>query len=60
MADPSSYCYAWPLVGFEDAPALPNEKDADGKAIKNPQTGVLSQSYEKFCEPLDNGIRGAL
>jgi hypothetical protein len=60
MADPSAYSFPSPLVGYENAPALPNEKAADGKAIANPQTGVLSKSYEKFCEPLDNGIRGAL
>jgi hypothetical protein len=60
MADPSAYDYPSPLAGYEDAPPLSNEKAADGKAISNPQTGILSKSYERFCEPLDYGIRGAL
>jgi hypothetical protein len=58
--DPSAYTYASPLAGYEDAPPLPEEKAADGKSYVNPQTGVLSKSYEKFPEPLDNSIRGAL
>jgi hypothetical protein len=31
MANPSAYSYSPPLVGFENAPLLPNKKDADGK-----------------------------
>lgn len=60
MADPSLYSYTSPLAGYENLPSLPDEKAADGKSYVNPQTGVLSKSYEKFCEPLDNGRRGAL
>ncbi|KAE8444265.1 hypothetical protein EG329_000765 [Mollisiaceae sp. DMI_Dod_QoI] len=60
MADPSRYTYPSPLKGYENAPPLPDEKAADGKSYVNPQTGVLSKSYERFTEPLDNGIRGAL
>ncbi|KAH6678535.1 DOPA-like domain-containing protein [Halenospora varia] len=59
MADPSLYSYTSPLAGYENLPSLPDEKAADGKSYVNPQTGVLSKSYEKFCEPLDNGGRGA-
>ncbi|EKD15929.1 uncharacterized protein L3040_003214 [Drepanopeziza brunnea f. sp. 'multigermtubi'] len=59
MADPSLYTYPSPLAGYEDATLLPNEKAEDGKSIANPQTGILSKSYERFTEPLDNGIRGA-
>jgi len=59
MADPSRYTYDSPLKGYENAPPLPDEKAADGKSYVNPQTGVLSKSYERFTEPLDNGIRGA-
>lgn len=56
----SGYTYPSPLAGYENAPALPEERAADGKSFVNLQTGVLSKSYEKFTEPLDNGIRGAL
>ncbi|PMD48342.1 hypothetical protein L207DRAFT_505371 [Hyaloscypha variabilis F] len=59
MADPSVYSYPSPLEGYEGLPALPEEKAEDGKSYKNPQTGILSKSYERFPEPLDNGIRGA-
>jgi hypothetical protein len=31
-----------------------------GLGYVNPQTGILSEAYQKFPEPLDNGIRGAL
>jgi hypothetical protein len=60
MADPSLYTYPSPLKGYENAPPLPDERAEDGKSYKNPQTGVLSKSYERFTEPLDNGIRGGL
>ena len=60
MADPSAYTYPSPLAGYEDAVPLPSEIAEDGKSYVNPQTGVLSSSYESFTEPLDNGIRGAL
>jgi DOPA 4,5-dioxygenase len=58
--DPSQYTYPSPLAGYENAPPLPDEKAEDGKSYVNPQTGVLSKSYEKFVEPLDNGRRGGL
>lgn len=57
--DPSAYTYPSPLAGYEHAPQLPDEKAADGKSYVNP-SGVLSKSYERFTEPLDNGTRGAL
>ncbi|KAB5542905.1 DOPA-like domain-containing protein [Coniochaeta sp. 2T2.1] len=53
-----SVTYPSPLAGYENAAALPDEKDEDGKSYKNPQTGILSGAYEKFPEPLDNGRRG--
>jgi DOPA 4,5-dioxygenase len=59
MADPSSYDYPSPLAGYENAPPLPDERAADGKSYVNPETGKLSVAYEKFVEPLDNGVRGA-
>jgi len=60
MADPSLYDYPSPLAGYENSPPLTDEKAADGKSYVNPQTGILSKSYEKFTEPLDSGIRGGL
>lgn len=60
MSDPSQYTYPSPLDGYENAPPLSDERNADGKSYVNPQTGVLSESYEKFVKPLDNGERGAL
>ncbi|KAL1858359.1 hypothetical protein VTK73DRAFT_7813 [Phialemonium thermophilum] len=48
-----------PLAGYENAPPLPDEKAEDGKSYVNPQTGVLSDAYKQFPEPLDRGIRGA-
>jgi len=60
MADPSLYTYPSPLQGYENTPPLPDEKAEDGKSFKNPQTAVLSKSYERFTEPLDTGIRGGL
>ncbi|KAI6713298.1 hypothetical protein PZA11_001299 [Diplocarpon coronariae] len=58
MADPSIYWFESPLKGFENAPPLSDAKAEDGKSFKNTQTGILSKSYERFTEPLDNGIRG--
>lgn len=55
-----SFPYPSPLAGYENAPPLPDEKAEDGKSYLNPQTGVLSTSYERFADPLDNGQRGAL
>jgi hypothetical protein len=60
MSDPFSYTYPSPLAGWGGEQALTEEKTADGKSLVNPQTGVLSKSYEQFTEPLDGGIRGAL
>ncbi|PQE30588.1 DOPA 4,5-dioxygenase protein [Rutstroemia sp. NJR-2017a WRK4] len=59
MADPSLYTYPSPLAGYENAEPLSNEISSDGKSFVNPPTGVKSKSYERFCEPLDNGRRGA-
>ncbi|CAG8982810.1 hypothetical protein HYALB_00001091 [Hymenoscyphus albidus] len=59
MADPSAYTYPSPLKGYENLPPLPMERGVDLKSFANPRTGVLSSSYDRFVEPLDNGIRGA-
>ncbi|KAK4232541.1 DOPA-like domain-containing protein [Podospora fimiseda] len=57
MAD-SDFNYPSPLSGYENAPPLPETRNDDGKSFVNPQTGILSPSYEKFPPPLDNGRRG--
>ncbi|MCJ1228153.1 hypothetical protein MMC12_004814 [Toensbergia leucococca] len=58
MADPSVYKYPSPLQGYENLPALPNEKAEDGKSYINPTNQVPSKAYETFVEPIDNGRRG--
>lgn len=52
--------YPSPLAGYEGAEPLSDDRNEDGKSYKNVQTGVLSEAYHKFTEPLDNGIRGGL
>lgn len=58
MSDPFLYDYPSPLEGYENQPPLPDELNEDGKSFKNPQTGVLSPSYEKFTSGVTNGQRG--
>ncbi|KAG6000694.1 hypothetical protein E4U21_005108 [Claviceps maximensis] len=50
--------YPSPLAGFEDAPALSDDKQDDGKSLVNPKREGLSEAYNRFVAPLDNGIRG--
>ncbi|KAK7911558.1 dopa -dioxygenase [Apiospora marii] len=50
--------YPSPLSGYADAPPLPDERNEDGKSYKNPPRGGLSEAYDRFVEPLDNGRRG--
>ncbi|CRK29526.1 putative 21.2 kDa protein like [Verticillium longisporum] len=50
--------YPSPLSGFEDAAPLPTDLGEDGKSFVNPPREGLSDSYEKFTAPLDNGTRG--
>ena len=49
-----------PLAGFENAAPLTDERAADGKSFKNPETGILSPAYSQFTDPLDKGRRGGL
>ncbi len=60
MSRPVKYNYTSPLVGYENAPPLSEEKTADGKSLGNPEREGLSGSYERFPPPLDNGRRGGL
>ncbi|KAL9470851.1 hypothetical protein ACSS6W_008792 [Trichoderma asperelloides] len=59
MANPLKYKYSSPLAGFENAPPLSEERNEDGKSLVNPQREGLSEAYNTFTEPLDNGRRGA-
>lgn len=64
-SDPFHYTYPSPLALYadtKDLPALPDTMAADGKSYVNPPRadGKLSESYECFVEPLDNGRRGGL
>ncbi len=35
-----------------------SERGEDGKSFVNPQTGVSSTAYDRFVEPISNGLRG--
>ncbi|KAF2088477.1 hypothetical protein K490DRAFT_72893 [Saccharata proteae CBS 121410] len=58
MADPSLYTYSSPLLGYENLPALPDEKNADGKSYVNPPAVKRSEAYDSFVAPISNGERG--
>ncbi|GAO19273.1 uncharacterized protein UV8b_04971 [Ustilaginoidea virens] len=56
MAAPVAHKYPSPLAGFETAPPLP--ADLDAKTPVNPEGKALSEAYDRFTAPLDNGQRG--
>ena len=58
MSDTFLYTYPSPLEGYEGLPPLSDELNEDGKSFKNPETGVLSESYQKFTCGVTNGRRG--
>ncbi|EAS35018.3 DOPA 4,5-dioxygenase [Coccidioides immitis RS] len=58
MPDQFSYQYPSPLEGCDMLPALPNDRNEDGKSFRNPPTGVLSGAYDRFPDPLTDGRRG--
>ncbi|KAI9374113.1 hypothetical protein BJX61DRAFT_532672 [Aspergillus egyptiacus] len=58
MTDQFSYTYPSPLEGYENLEPLPEERNDDGKSLKNPQHGILSKAYEEFPDPLTKGRRG--
>jgi hypothetical protein len=66
MADPFQYTYPSPLAPYKTTavflPPLPDTMAEDGKSYVNPPCldGKVSESYERFAEPLDNGLRGGL
>jgi len=63
MADiynPSVSSYPSPLAGYEGAEPLGEERNEDGKSLKNTRTDTKSKAYDEFVAPLDNGRRGGL
>lgn len=58
MSDACLYTYESPLKGYEGLEPLGEELTEDGKSSKNPETGVLSEAYDKFTSGVTNGERG--
>ncbi|KAJ5909945.1 hypothetical protein N7504_004588 [Penicillium tannophilum] len=58
MTDQFAYSYPSPLEGYGDLEPLTDERNEDGKSLKNPETGVLSKAYEEFPDPVSKGRRG--
>ncbi|KAJ5396912.1 hypothetical protein N7509_005025 [Penicillium cosmopolitanum] len=58
MSDPFAYSYPSPLEGYENLEPLSDERNEDGKSLKNPQHGKLSKAYEEFPDPLSKDRRG--
>ncbi|MCJ1354944.1 MAG: hypothetical protein MMC33_004934 [Icmadophila ericetorum] len=58
MSIVSSYTFPSPLEGWKDKVDLTDEKAADGKSFVNKQTGVKSEAYSKFVDPITNGSKG--
>lgn len=60
MTRPLAYTYPSPLAGVDETEPLSSEVNADGKSLVNPKRDGLSEAYQRFTAPLDNGIRGGL
>ncbi|KAL4997682.1 hypothetical protein BDV10DRAFT_195023 [Aspergillus recurvatus] len=58
MTDQFAYTYPFPLAGYENLEPLPEERNEDGKSLRNPQHGILSKAYEEFPDPLNKSRRG--
>lgn len=59
MTDLYGYTYASPLIGYENAPPLPDELDTDGKSYKNPPAmNGRSKAYDHFTAGITNESRG--
>ncbi|KAJ5639559.1 uncharacterized protein N7484_007421 [Penicillium longicatenatum] len=58
MTDQFAYSYPSPLEGYGDLEPLTDERNEDGKSLKNPETGILSKAYEEFPDPVSKGRRG--
>ncbi|KAH0541699.1 hypothetical protein FGG08_003862 [Glutinoglossum americanum] len=51
--DLSQYTYPSPLDGYKNLEPIPDTKNAD-KSYVNPQTGILSDAYQRFVDPISN------
>lgn len=60
MSRPVKQNYPSPIAGYEGAPPLSEERNDDGKSFVNPKREGLSDTYQRFADPLDNGRRGGL
>lgn len=60
MADSSLFDFPSPLTGYEHAPGLPEDRNEDGKSMRNNSTGKLSSAYAEFPDPLLRNRRGGL
>ncbi|KAJ5572526.1 hypothetical protein N7450_009510 [Penicillium hetheringtonii] len=58
MSSAFDYDYPFPLEGYENLEPLSDERNEDGKSLKNPQHGKLSKAYEEFPDPLSKDRRG--
>ncbi|KAL3471282.1 hypothetical protein BJX99DRAFT_250541 [Aspergillus californicus] len=58
MTDQFSFTYPSPLEGYEHSEPLSEERNDDGKSLRNPQHGILSKAYEEFPDPLAKDRRG--
>ncbi|SMY25471.1 unnamed protein product [Zymoseptoria tritici ST99CH_1A5] len=57
--DPTLYKYPSPLEGWESSEALSDDRNPDGKSLKNPPSTTLSKAYTEFIDPLAKDDRGA-
>lgn len=57
--NPPLSSYPSPLTGYEGKAPLSDEKNEDGKSLKN-EPAALSGAYDAFIDPLDRGRRGGL
>jgi DOPA 4,5-dioxygenase len=60
MSDAAAYSYKSPLDGVDQTIPLTEERNEDGKSLKNPPRNGLSEAYSQFVDPLDRGVRGGL
>ncbi|KAF7185549.1 putative 21.2 kDa protein, partial [Pseudocercospora fuligena] len=56
--DPTLYEYPSPLEGWENHEPLSDERNEDGKSLKNPTPTTQSPAYNAFPSPITNDIRG--
>ncbi|KAF2174132.1 hypothetical protein M409DRAFT_16402 [Zasmidium cellare ATCC 36951] len=55
--DPWAYEYPSPLEGYENLEPLSEERNEDGKSLKNPPPTKTSEAYKAFPDPIANGSK---